>query len=582
MTIYEFLQQQKKDTADLFNYIHSFNPSAISVIEDYTPSIKYSVHSFNHTSTLQILKVEGIEPTKFGHARIATFRNTCFIIVPTWCLYLKEVHKGIAVLNKSDFSELINSITPSTQLSADSKGINKVNEVEIYPGEALTCTGDTPMWHLREYSRLQDGTYASLPEAALSILTNEQRSALASVFAHISKTPGLLAYTSSPEKGLRDIQTPIRPGRLLKRLFPSVSDELVREFSKHFSVLEGLTLHSSTDEEDFERVYLECENTGSCMAHPASYWGLYVRGKLYHPVRAYAFDSVCVLWVTDSDGQIIGRTVGNKYSKEYVRVYYNEEVLNSRNKVELMLEKEGWTHNEYALEGCEIARVEDSKGRIICPYIDGIAGVTVCDNLLIVGGSNHTTASECILDWEPEPEFPCGNCGSEAGEDYELSIDGELLCQCCVQREYTSAFDLYGCEFVYVPDGDNRMYTLMSDLCVGNYNLIHGDRVVNVNKTDDVVVLSPVYYDGAKVCAATEEAVVASNGAVLTDDLEQLGLFYNQQSDELCLVDEYRILNNELVYVGPYFMEPLEWQLDFRTKLYLIPVLAYSTLVSAS
>ena len=116
----------------------------------------------------------------------------------------------------------------------------------------------------------------------------------------------------------------------------------------------------------------------------------------------------------------------------------------------------------------------------------------------------------------------------------------------------------------------------MSELCVGNYNLIQGDRVVNANKTADVVVLSPEHYDGAKVCAAKYDAVVASNGAVLTDDLEQLGLFYNQQSDELCLVDEYRILNNELVYVGPDFMEPVEWQLDFRTKLHLIPVLAYS------
>ncbi len=400
MTIYEFLQQQKKDLKHLISYIKSYNKGAITTPEDYQYTIKHSLFSFDSSLTLQLFNCDGIEQTKFGQSYISSYNGSLYLTAPMWCMYNPEVTKGVVQTKPSDLSTLIDSILPTTELVSSGRWLCKVGDVAIYGGGGYNCTGDTPMWHLREYSRLQDRTYASLPEAALSLLTNEQRATLDSLFVHLSTTPGLLAYTSSPEKGELDIQTPIRPGRLLKKLFPNISDELVREFSKHFSVLEGLTLHSSTDEEDFERVYLECKNTGSCMSHPASYWGLYVGGKLYHPVRAYAFDSVCVLWVTDSDGQIIGRTVGNKYSKEYVRVYYNGEVLNSRNKVELMLEKDGWTHNEYALEYCEIDRVEDSKGRIICPYIDGIAGVTVCDNLLIVGGSYHTTASGCTLDWE--------------------------------------------------------------------------------------------------------------------------------------------------------------------------------------
>lgn len=331
--------------------------------------------------------------------------NTLYLNTKEWYDAMHEVYKCNEPYSESWVLKLLDSLDDTTVIDIAYKdGGHYICRIagnytsDYYHPSKVRGTINTPLYFAQE-SYLMQNEY-EVPDDALEYISRHlspsEFETLSNKFPHIKE--GLLEITDS-----RGRKVVYKPGRLLLSIAPHLDNEIIKKFAGMVQSFSTLEFHTSFDEEDFERIYIECENTGSCMAHPASYWGLYVDGKLYHPVRAYAWDSVCVLWVTDSDGQIIGRTVGNKYSKEYVRVYYNDCILNSRNKVELMLEKEGWTHNEYALECCEIARVEDSKGRIICPYIDRIAGVTVCDNLLIVGGSYHTTASECTLDWEPEP-----------------------------------------------------------------------------------------------------------------------------------------------------------------------------------
>ncbi len=565
LTIYEFLQQQKKDMKHLIDYITTYSRDAITAAVEGEYTIEQSRLHF-YSVTVQLLNCDGIQPAKWGASHVAYYNGKPYITSNAWCMYNTN---GVVQAKPSDLSDLIDSILPTTELVASEKGLNKIGDVVILDADGYNCTGATPMWHLREYSRLHNGVYTPLPVEALALLTEEQRSILESYFPHLSKTPGLIAYTATPEKGLRDIQTPARPGKFLQKVFPGLDNEVIKEFAKHFAVLSGLTLHSSFDEHDFERVYTTCLNTGSCMSHPASKWGLFVKGSLYHPVRSYSFDEVCILWVTDSSNKIIGRVLGCSSTKQYSRIYYDSTVPNSHNKCESLLKEQGWTHNAYALSACDIAKVFTDDGQIICPYIDPGLGVDVDDDYLSIDGDYAPSASEGTLDWLPQPEYPCDVCGEEATEEYELTAHGELICSACALRHFTSVFDLRECQYTYARDEDSGIYTLLTPLSVDSYHLLGDDSVYNVDHCNQITILSEEYY-GKGYCADADEVTCD----VLTSDLDQFGLF--ELDGELKQVDEYRLFNQELLYVGPGFMEPEDWQLDFRSKLYQYPVLAYT------
>ena len=231
------------------------------------------------------------------------------------------------------------------------------------------------MWHLREYNRLQDGTYAPLPEAALSILTDEQRKALSDVFVHLSTTPGLLAYTSSPEKGLRDIQTPIKPGRLLKKLCPSSSNELIKKFSSYFIDTNDARLEVTRN---FEEVYTELHL--SCMSKP-------FKELDHHPTTVYNHpdNNIILLVVRDSAGTLLGRTLANSKTKQYVYIYFNPEVANAELITRKLVESAKYVENVNCLFGEKLQKLLTSDGQPICPYIDSFHDVITLDDCLVIG-----------------------------------------------------------------------------------------------------------------------------------------------------------------------------------------------------
>lgn len=245
----------------------------------------------------------------------------------------------------------------------------------------------TPMWVLREEYRIRTKRYAPIPEAALTLLTNEQREALSSVFTHLSKTPGLLAYTSSPEKGELDIQTPIKPGRLLKKLFPNTPNELIKKFSSYFIDTNDARLEETRS---FAEVYTE--RNLSCMSK-------HFEELDHHPTTVYNHqdNNIILLVVRDSAGTLLGRTLANSKTKQFVRIYFNPEVANSELITKKIIESSGYTENVTCLFG-EKLQLLTSDGRIICPYIDGRNGVTIHDDCLVIGGDIHPDSSTGTLD----------------------------------------------------------------------------------------------------------------------------------------------------------------------------------------
>ncbi len=262
-------------------------------------------------------------------------------------------------------------------LSTFKAEIDSSGELEINTNET-GHTLDTPMWVLREEYRLRTKRYNPIPEAALSILTNEQRKALSDVFTHCSKTPGLLAYTASPEKGELDIQTPIKPGRLLKKLCPSVSNELIREFASHFVDISDAHLEVTRN---FAEVYTE--RNLSCMSS-------YFDELDHHPTDAYNHpdNNIILLVVRDRTGTLLGRTLANSKTKQFVNIYFNHEVANAELITRKLVESAGYAEDLSCLLW-EKLQLLTSDGRIICPYIDGRNGVTVHDDYLVIGGTHR-------------------------------------------------------------------------------------------------------------------------------------------------------------------------------------------------
>lgn len=236
-------------------------------------------------------------------------------------------------------------------------------------------TLETPMWVLREEYRLRTKRYQPLPEAALSLLTSEQRKALSDVFAHVSKTPGLLAYTSSPEKGELDIQTPIKPGRLLNKLFPRIPNEIIKEFASHFIDMSDARLEVTRN---FEEVYTELHL--SCMSKP-------FKELDHHPTNAYNHpgNNIILLVVRDSAGTLLGRTLANSKTKQYVYIYFNPEVANAELITRKLVESAEYVENVNCLFGEKLQKLLTSDGQPICPYIDSFHDVITLDDCLVIG-----------------------------------------------------------------------------------------------------------------------------------------------------------------------------------------------------
>lgn len=343
--------------------IHGTSLAKMGIYIDYCCSSIYFTHEPASVSSTRF--DDNIHIAQLGEM------NTELVLPPTHVKY---------VLDTLNIPHSFTLDLSNFKAEIDSSGELEMNTNE--KGHTL----ETPMWVLREEYRLRTKRYAPIPEAALSILTNEQRKALSDVFVHLSTTPGLLAYTSSPEKGELDIQTPIKPGRLLKKLFPSIPNEIIKEFASHFIDVSDARLEETRN---FAEVYKECNL--SCMSKHFE--------ELDHPTTVYNHpdNNIILLVVRDKAGKLLGRTLANSLTKEFVRIYFNPEVANSELITRKLVESAWYIEDVTCLFG-EKLQLLTSDGRIICPYIDGRNGVTVHDDYLVIGGTHRPDPTYGTLD----------------------------------------------------------------------------------------------------------------------------------------------------------------------------------------
>lgn len=280
-------------------------------------------------------------------------------------------------------------------------------------------------WKAREAARLEDGTYTRVPwDNGICWFWRELRKPEAEFhFAHVAlKHPGCIAFTENAAKGAADVQTPMKVGRYLERFY-NLDGDSVRTFANQYLAKYGtLELRFAATEDDFEHVYTN--GPSSCMSKAASYYESPV-----HPVRMYAAGDLQVAYlVAKDDGEhITSRVLCWPEKKTYGRVYGDD-------KIETMLDAEGWQHEDYFANGAKMLRQEADDGRLIVPYVDGVYRADDCGTYLRI-------AKHGDIDCETTTGLSgftrhCDHCGDGMSEDEGCWIDSrdENWCEHCAEH----------------------------------------------------------------------------------------------------------------------------------------------------
>lgn len=264
-------------------------------------------------------------------------------------------------------------------------------------------------------------------------------------FVHVSEDDNTkIAYTESPEKGRKDIQTRTTIGRYFKKYNPDMTDAEVKALAEEFKRKYG---DAEVQFGESQEAFIRAVNEGpseSCMQ------GMSFNGHI-HPAAVYASGDMMAAWV-EEESRIVARTIINKGKKHFSRVYGDED------KLKPALEKLGYEQAKLALEGCRILRIDNENGNgYILPYIDagtGSGGGAIRyktydpEHFILVSSEGWCTSAGNDNDGvsEAQDEFDedsrtCDRCGDE--DHYENMSYSEYhevdICEYCARNHYEYA-----------------------------------------------------------------------------------------------------------------------------------------------
>ncbi len=241
-------------------------------------------------------------------------------------------------------------------------------------GTAVVNANTTSMtWQLREELRFASGHYKPLPWA-------NKLKPIEGHYAHISvKDPNLVAYTESREKGERDIQAPMKPGRYLKQFYPDLSASEITALQALLGTATDVKF--ATDPDEIEKIY--SEGPTSCMAGPNAGMGSQVSG---HPARCYGGGDLAVAYLTNKKGQCNARSVVWPEKKLYYLVYGDSRLTNR-------LQELGYrAGGSWCFQGAKLKRQPNTArpGSVLMACVDGHGIFSLADDEhLIIDRNGH-------------------------------------------------------------------------------------------------------------------------------------------------------------------------------------------------
>ncbi|WP_062227633.1 hypothetical protein [Aureimonas frigidaquae] len=248
------------------------------------------------------------------------------------------------------------------------------------------------------------------------------------------KHPGLVSYYQSEEKRGRNIRTPIKPGRYLKKFFGELLDEetiqsLAIEWETWATPPE---LNVTQDADEIETVYRDGPH--SCMAYSASHFE-----GCCHPARVYAGPDLAIAYIgpkNDAAGRVVVWPEKKIYSTIYGDIHRTKAALHAAGYKEI--------ENNEEFDGARIRSIYDSRlGCYVVPYLDTHDYAEDAGQYLVLddSGGIHCRWTNGTNVEDPEPSSDCDECGDNT-PDSNLSYvrDHGEFCPHCVET-YTFLCD---------------------------------------------------------------------------------------------------------------------------------------------
>lgn len=258
-------------------------------------------------------------------------------------------------------------------------------------------------------------------------------------YCHVSATDSkFLAYTQDSDKGERDIQTQIKPGKYLTKYFGGV---LTAKQIKYYATWQvtgkreyiadawGLAFTNTSD--GISDVYRE--GPKSCMTFKH-------RSTSEHPCRVYAAGDLALAYLTDDKGKVRARALVWPEQKIFGRVYPNDynwkvdgfaslqESVDCASSLENRLIELGFSFDteSTAFVGAKLQKIDSWFGGYVMPYLDH--GYNVSDNgdhfiMCRYGDYNCSGLNGTVGEDQEEHEYTCDNC-DDGIDDYTTVYTG--------------------------------------------------------------------------------------------------------------------------------------------------------------
>lgn len=274
------------------------------------------------------------------------------------------------------------------------------------------------------------------------------------------KVRGQIALNQTRDKADRDIQTPLKPGRAFKLMFPELTDAqtevLVDAYRASFPVVE-YKLHVSEEAEHFKLAYsgnqepMQNPYTTSARKSLANSCMRYEFDNLpHHPAEAYASGEFKIFYTTGPRGFIGSRCVvwyDHKSGRPVAGPIYGVCEHSIDTIAEALEKEDAFMYGEESWAGAKMQKIRYGREGVIAPYLDGC-----CQSLkdegdcLVVGTRGQYDASSYngVLGGF---EYYCADCGEGVDEDdmhYSDHTD-EHYCESCFSQSHSrcSFYDEY-------------------------------------------------------------------------------------------------------------------------------------------
>lgn len=310
----------------------------------------------------------------------------------------------------------------------------------------------TKNWRIRESERFISGDYERVPWSGQSWFNNHpQYGDLHYPHISVESDACLVAFTSDEDKGENDRQTTMKPRRYLQKFFKEYlmgdaygygeqdATSIIEDFATRFEVAVAKpTIYFAFDRYHIRLIFELSHHTvaKSCMTHPVSDYST----DGVHPTEVYGAGDIAVAYLIDpSDKEhkkVIARALVYWDKKIFSRVYPTNGNDGWDRKLKGALIDRGFQKGN--LDGAKLLRLENRRGDIICPYLDGISSVTADGaNFLYIELDGQARAENTNGLLDAGETFYCESCQEDCeGEADDSDSNGNSICRTCYEEYY--------------------------------------------------------------------------------------------------------------------------------------------------